>query len=76
MIESKNYFKPGRCRMKRYDINSPIFFACPYPTFLTNPRIQASRPDLMNDGTVDYFFLKPFNFKKVCEIFRAELDAA
>jgi two-component system NtrC family response regulator len=32
--------------------------------------------DLMNDGTVDYFFLKPFDFKKVCEIFRAEVYAA
>ena len=32
--------------------------------------------DLMNDGAVDYFFLKPFDNKKVCEIFRAELKAA
>ena len=32
--------------------------------------------DLMNDGTVDYFFLKPFDFKKVCEIFSAEVYAS
>jgi DNA-binding response OmpR family regulator len=32
--------------------------------------------ELLNDGTVDYFFLKPFDNKKVCEIFRAELKAA
>ena len=32
--------------------------------------------DLMNDGAVDYFFLKPFDFKKVYDIFRAEVYGA
>jgi two-component system response regulator YesN len=32
--------------------------------------------ELLNDEAVDYLFLKPFDTKMVCEIFRAELDAA
>ena len=31
---------------------------------------------LLNDGTPDYFFLKPFDIKNVCEIFVAEDNAA
>jgi DNA-binding response OmpR family regulator len=34
------------------------------------------KTEFLYDGTVDYFFLKPFDIKKVCEIFRAELKAA
>jgi DNA-binding response OmpR family regulator len=32
--------------------------------------------EILNDGTVDYFFLKPFDIKNVCEIFMAEDNAA
>ena len=32
--------------------------------------------DLLNDGTVDYFFLKPFDIKNVCETFMTEVNAA
>jgi DNA-binding response OmpR family regulator len=32
--------------------------------------------ELLNDGTADYFFLKPFDIKNVCEIFIAEGNAA
>jgi len=31
--------------------------------------------ELLNDGTVDYFFLKPFDINNVCEIFIAEGNA-
>jgi hypothetical protein len=29
----------------------------------------------LNDGTADYFFLKPFDINNVCEIFMAEVNA-
>ena len=32
--------------------------------------------ELLNDGTADYFFLKPFDIKNVCEVFMAEDNAA
>lgn len=32
--------------------------------------------ELLNDGTADYFFLKPFDIMNVCEIFMAEDNAA
>ena len=32
--------------------------------------------ELLNDGTADYFFLKPFDIKNVCEIFISEGNAA
>ena len=32
--------------------------------------------ELLNDGTADYFFLKPFDIKNVCKIFMAEVNAA
>jgi len=28
--------------------------------------------ELIDDGTVDYFFWKPFNIQNICNIFRAE----
>ena len=31
---------------------------------------------LLNDGTADYFFLKPFDIKNVCEIFMTGVNAA
>ena len=32
--------------------------------------------ELLNDGTADYFFLKPFDINNVCEIFISEGNAA
>ena len=32
--------------------------------------------ELLENGTADYFFLKPFDIKNVCEIFIAEGNAA
>jgi CheY-like chemotaxis protein len=32
--------------------------------------------ELLNDGKADFFFLKPFDIKNVCEVFMAEDNAA
>ncbi|MFN2126740.1 MAG: response regulator [Anaerolineales bacterium] len=32
--------------------------------------------ELMHNGTADYFFLKPFDIKSVCEMLAAETEAA
>jgi DNA-binding response OmpR family regulator len=32
--------------------------------------------ELMNNGKADYFFLKPFDIKSVCEMLAAETEAA
>ena len=32
--------------------------------------------ELLNNGTADYFFLKPFDINNVCEIFMSEVNAA
>lgn len=32
--------------------------------------------ELMRNGTADYFFLKPFDIKSVCEMLAAETEAA
>ena len=43
---------------------------------MTGGEIDEEIKELLRVGTVDYFFLKPFNINNVCEIFMAEINAA